>query len=264
MGATIWTRNASWVALCISGVIAHQEAHAGECTPSTPECHLENGSELLDSDPKRAADELLASYKLDERTDTLALYATALERARRYASALETWQRVIVFRESELDAAKAAARSSSSRKRAAARTAKARAQKGLEQAAEAIIRLWPSVGKARVRVPAGQQIAVSRDGIEVDVSRDVLVNAGRDELVFTRKDGSAARVVVEVAAGGSVKIDAPAEQVATPAPKPAPAPMKPMAAEEAEPVAASARPAPPLAKVRLVDEPRSPTMSRIG
>ncbi len=279
MGATNWTRNASWVALCISGVIAHQEAHAGECAPSTPECHLENGSRLLDSDPKRAAEELLASYKLDERTDTLALYATALERARRYASALESWQRVIVFRESELDAAKAAARSSSSRKRAAARTAKARAQQGLEQAAEAIIRLWPSVGKVRVRIPAGQQVAVSRDGIEVDVTRDVLVNAGRDELVFTRKDGSAERVVVEVAGGGSVKLDAPAEQVAKPAPakpaaKPAaklaakPAakaePMKPMAAEEAaEPVAAAARPM-PLAKVRLVDEPRSPTMSRIG
>lgn len=277
MGATNWTRNASWVALCISGVIAHQEAHAGECAPSTPECHLENGSRLLDSDPKRAAEELLASYKLDERTDTLALYATALERARRYASALETWQRVIVFRESELDAAKAAARASSSRKRAAARTARARAQQGLEQAAEAIIRLWPSVGKVRVRIPAGQQVAVSRDGIEVDVARDVLVNAGRDELVFTREDGSAARVVVEVAAGGSAKIDAPAEPVAKPAAKPAArlaakAPAKaepvkapaPMAAEEeAAPVAAPARPM-PLAKVRLVDEPRSPTMSRIG
>jgi hypothetical protein len=278
-------RSAGWLAIGVSVALLHTEAHAGECTPPSPECHLKNGKELLDGDPKRAADELLASYKLDERTDTLVLYATALERDKRYAVALETWQRVIVFRESELEAAKENAAKGGKRQRAAARAAMAKSEKGMEQAAEAIMKLWPSVGRVRVRIPAGEQLAVSRGGAEVDPSRDVLVNAGRDELVFTRKDGSTKRVVVEVAAGGSAKVDAPtAEAIAKATPKKAdpPRPQKieqprpakveaPVAAElpkakpPAEPVvAAEERPSPPLTTVRLAEEPRSRTMSRVG
>jgi hypothetical protein len=186
------------------------EAWAAPCSAPTPACHLENGTELLTSDPKRAAEELLASYQLDERTDTLALYATALALDHRYAHALDTWKRVIVFRDSELEAAREAARTSTGRKRAAARAAAARAQKQSEQAAEAIIQLWSRVGRVRIRGVPGQAIAVSRDGAPVDPAQDVIVNAGRDELVFTRKDGSVERVAVEVAAGAFVKIDAPA------------------------------------------------------
>jgi hypothetical protein len=246
-------------------VLAQSEAHAGECTLSTPACHLGNGKQLLDTDPKRAAEELLASFKLDERTDTLALYATALQNDRRHAAALETWQRVIVFRESELDAARAAARRATGRKRAAARTAVERAEAQLEQAAEAIMKLWPSVGRVRIRIAAGQQLAVSRGGLEVDVSRDVLVNAGRDELVFTRKDGSVERIVVQVAAGALTKLDAPAEPIAKPAAKPAPQqPLKLKPPEPVEPAEPAARPEPTLATVRSVEEPRSRTMSRVG
>ena len=76
-------RPSTGLAIVLAVGIAHSEAHAGECTIETPACHLENGKRLIEKDPKRAADELLASYKLDERTDTLALYATALERDRR-------------------------------------------------------------------------------------------------------------------------------------------------------------------------------------
>ena len=226
---------------------------------------------MLNSDPRRAAEELLASFRLDERTDTLALYATALQLDGRSAHALETWQRVLVFRDSELDAAKLAARTATGRKLASARAAVARAQRQSEQAAAAVVKLWASVARVRVRAAAGQQLAVSHDGVEVDASRDVLVNAGRDELVFTRKDGSAERVVVEVAAGASAKIDAPPELVARPAPEPrTPEPRKlvpsrPAAPTELEP----AEPAPPVVAgapqaVRFVDEPRSRTMSRVG
>lgn len=275
----LW-RPSAGLGICLTVVIAHAEAHAGECTLETPACHLENGKRLLEKDPKRAADELLASYKLDERTDTLALCATALERARRYGHALETWQRIIVFRESELDAAKGAVRKASSRKRAAARAAVARAEEQMQEAAEAIMRLWSSVARVRVRIPAGQQLAVAHDGEEVDVSREVLVNAGRDELVFTRKDGSVERVTVEVAAGANATIDAPAARMAKAAPQ---KPMKqektaeptkraeaknpamlskPAAeAERAEPAEPAA---PPLTAVRLTEEPRSRTMSRVG
>lgn len=246
--------------------LSQSEALAGECTLATPECHLENGKQLLTTDPRRAAEELLASYKLDERTDTLALYATALQADRKYALALETWQRVIVFRESELDAAKEAARKASSSKKAAAKAAAERARIAMEQAGEAIIKLWPSVGRVRVRIPAGQQIAVTRDGVEVDVSKDVVVNAGKDELVFTRKGGSPQRVVVEVAAGGSKQIDAP---------EPAAEPVKPMKVEpprpepvKEEPAKEEAPEAKPLAEpagsLRVTAEPRSRTMSRIG
>jgi len=246
------------LAICIAAVIGHSVARAEPCTTPTPACHLENGKDLLASDPKRAAEELLASYKLDERTDTLVLYATALTLDHRYALALVTWKRVIVFRDSELNAAQEAERTKTGRKRAAAHAAAALAQKQSEQAAEAIIKLWPNVARVRVQLAPGQQIAVTRDGAEVDVTQDVLVNAGRDELVFTRKDGSVERVVVQVAAGASTKIDAPPDVVARPTPPPKPEP--PTHEPEVPVVAARQPPAPE----RFVDQPRSIRMSRVG
>jgi hypothetical protein len=209
------------LAIAIAVVIGHPDARAQPCTTPDPACHLETGKDLLTADPRRAADELLASYRLDERTDTLALYAVALQLDQRHALALETWKRVIVFRDSELEAAKEAARTATGRKRAAARAAVARAQRQTEQAAEAILKLWPSVARVHIRLAPGQQVAVSRDGAEVDASKDVLVNAGHDELVFTRNDGSVARVAVEVAAGALANIDAPpAPVMATGSPRP--------------------------------------------
>lgn len=260
-------------------MISHGEAHAGECTLSTPACHLENGKQLLSSDPKRAAEELLKSYQLDERTDTLTLYATALEQDKQYALSLETWQRVIVFRESELDAAKAATKAGSSRKRAEARTAATTIQKQMDDAAEAIIRLWAKVGRVRVQIPAGKQLVVTRGGVEVDVSKDVLVTAGRDELVFTGKDGSVARLTVEVPAGGSANVVAPepTKVAAKPAAKPAgkPAPQKitqpkppeqePVASQKPEPAEEPAAPRQPeLTATRTTEAPRLHTLQRVG
>ena len=241
-------------------MIGHAEARAEPCTTPTPACHLENGKDLLGSDPKRAAEELLASYQLDERTDTLVLYATALQLDHRYATALATWKRVIVFRDSELDAAKDKARTATGRKLAAARAAAARAQKQSEQAAEEIIKLWPHVGRVHIAFPAGPQLAVTHDGVEVDVAHDVLVNAGSDELVFTYKDGTREHLEVEVAAGALAKIDAPPAVSAKPEPKPAPV-LVPPPREVRPPVEA---PTPVLATRRSVDEPRSLTMSRVG
>ncbi|HSR99937.1 MAG TPA: hypothetical protein VLM79_22940 [Kofleriaceae bacterium] len=281
-----------WLALCAAVVIGRSEAYAETCAPPTPACHLENGKRLIEVDPRRAAEELLASYQLDERTETLELYARALERAHRYALALETWKRIIVFRDSEVETAKETLGTATGRKAAAARKTMERAQTQSEQAAAAIIKLWPEVGRVRVQLAPGSDMIVTHDGVEVDASRDVLVNAGRDELVFTRKDGSVERVVVEVAAGALAKIDAPSATVVAKV-EPAPAAEKVVArpersTTEEKPVARPERSTPgdeklaakqsppedgdgadaqdearPLATV-MVDQPRSRTMSRIG
>jgi hypothetical protein len=289
-------RYGRWLAICIAAVIGQREARAEPCPPASPACHLDNGKQLLRSDPRRAADELLASYQLDERTDTLVLYATALALDHRYALALETWKRVIIFRDSEVETAKETARTTSSgRRRADARATRARAEKQSAEAADALLELWTKVGYVRIRVAPGQRFAVTRDGAEVDLAQDVVVNAGRDELVFTGDDGRVERVIVEVAAGGLAKIDAPSDQRARPAlaatpqrapsPKIAAAPPKIAAAQPTQPVTESARPAPeppprvpsPAAAAaaqppiestvtaeREVDAPRSLTLSRVG
>lgn len=271
-----WTQSARWaqrggrLAICVAVAIGHAEARAETCTPPTPACHLDRGKKLLESDPRRAADELLASYRLDERTETLELYATALQRAHRYALALETWKRIIVFRDSEVETAKEVMRTATGRKLAAARKTLERAQTQSEQAAAAIIKLWPEVGRVRIRFADGQQLAVSHDGAEADVSRDVLVNAGGDELVFTRKDGSVERVAVEVAPGAVAKIDAPADPVVakSDAPVASDIPAKPDLSAKAD--AAPPRETPsepdgqPLETEPLAEAPRSRTMSRVG
>jgi len=260
------------VAIHLAVLLAHPEARAEACDPPTPTCHLESGKQLLKTHPKRAAAALLESYKLDERTDTLVLYATALELDRRYALAVETWKRIVVYRESELTAAKEAARRAPESKGVAARAAVTRARKRTEQAAQAIIKLSPSVAVVRIRFAAGPKPTVSRDGVEVDASHEVVVNAGRDELVFTRTDGSVERRELALAAGDNVRIDAP-DSVARPVPQqPKLEATKPTELEtptrptEAQPEPEdAARPLEPaLATSPLAEEPRSRTMSRVG
>lgn len=241
------------MAFGLAVMLAHSKAHAGECAPPTPECHLANGRKLLDSDPKAAAAELLASYKLDERTETLTLYATALSRDKQYARALETWQRLIIFRESEIESAKEAMRITSVSKRRAARASLAKAQDASEQAAAEIMKLWPNTAKVRVRIAPGQRFTVSSGGIEVDTSKEVLVNAGGDELTFTRSDGSSERLAVVVPAGQTRTIDAPAERTAAPTPKPL--------VREPAPSVVSTKPA---VAMRTPVEPGPRTMSRVG
>jgi len=264
---------ASKFAIWFAVVLGPSLAEAKDCPPASPECHLENAKELLKSDPKRAAEELVISYRLDERTDTLQLYATVLEADKQYASALETWKRVIVFRDSEITAAKELAAKPSVRKRGKARGDMARAQKQSEEAAAAIIRLWPKVGKVKIKLTPGEQVAVWRGGIEVDATRDVLVNAGRDELVFKRSDGREERVVVEVAAGASTKLDAPRagtlakkpprkQTIEQAKPEPEVAAKKPLPKLQPKPEAEEAEP--DLTAMRFEEQPRSPRMSRIG
>ena len=257
----------TYVAFGLAVMLAHSKAYAGDCAPPTPECHLANGRKLLDSDPRAAAAELLASYRLDERTETLTLYATALSRDKQYARALETWQRIIIFRESEIESAKEAMRVTSVSKRKAARAAEAKAQEASEQAAAEIMKLWPNTAKVRVRLAPGQQYTVSAAGVELDISREVLVNANRDELTFTRTDGSAQKLVVEVPPGQTKTIDAPKERGEKPAPMPeptpapAPAPMPAPMTEEPTPSVVSTKPA---LVMRTTGGPRSRTMSRVG
>jgi hypothetical protein len=192
-------------------VASASPAHAGDCAPPTPECHLANGQKLIGSDPKRASQELLASYRLDERTDTLTLYAQALTADKQYALALETWQRIIVFRESEIEAANEGMRL---RKTAAAsKVKKAKAQEASETAAAEIMKLWANVARVRVKLD-GEQVVVTRGGVEVDASKEIMINAGGDELLFTRRDGSMSRARVRLAAGQSTQISVPAVEIA--------------------------------------------------
>jgi hypothetical protein len=253
-------------------VIGSGRAHAGDCPPSSPECYLAAGKQLLSTDPRRAAEALLASFQLDERTDTLALYASALELDKKPAHALETWKRVVVFRDGELEAAKQTARTAKGRKAAAARDAVARAERKSEQAAAAILRLWSTVGRVKIRFAPGAQFAVSRDGVEVDATREVAVASPRDELVFARRDGSVERVVVEVGAGQTAQIDAP-EPIARPRVEPPPKPVPP--APKPEPAPEPAKPEPavePAAEeptesitaTSRTDDRRSPTLVRVG
>lgn len=255
-------------AVCFA-VASASPAHAGDCAPPTPECHLANGKKLLGSDPRRAADELLASYKLDERTETLTLYAQALQADKQYALALETWQRIIVFRESELEAAKEGMRRRKTA--AAARVQKERAQEASEAAAAEIMKLWGSVARVRVKL-AGEQVMITRGGIEVDASKEIVINAGGDELVFTRRDGASARAKVQLAAGQSTTIGVPTLVAAKPAMVSSTTPPATELPARDTPVAPSPRevvePTPSIVETDVaagIDaRPRSRTMSRVG
>ncbi len=175
-------------------------ARAADCSANpTPACHLAEGKKLIKSNPKRAAEELLASYKLDERTDTLELYAAALENDKQYALAAETWERIVKYRDSELTAAK-------EQRKAAAASA---AQRKVTAAAKAVTKLEANTAKVRVRVGPGVPPKVTRDGVEVDITREVWVKAGGDELVFTFADGSSTKLPVNLAAGANERVDAP-------------------------------------------------------
>src|SRR5205085_12362760 len=88
-------------------------------------------------------------------SDTLAQDAVALEKAGHHAHAMETWQQVVALREADVDAAKASARGATGKRLAAAKAAMARARKQADVAVEAIIKLWPSVGRIALRVPPG-------------------------------------------------------------------------------------------------------------
>lgn len=256
-------------AVCFA-VTSASPAHAGDCAPSTPECHLANGQKLLATDPARAARELLASYRLDERTETLTLYAQALQADKQYALALETWQRIIVFRESELEAAKEGMRHRKTA--AAAKAQKARAQEASEAAAAEIMTLWSHVARVRVTL-GGERVVVTRGGVEIDASKEIVVNAGGDELVFTRPDGTASRAAVRLAAGQSTQIGVPPVEIAMAPQRPAPAERittqpprrelpvpSPREAREPAPSVIETRPAAMSSEI----QPRSRTLARVG
>ena len=253
-------------AVCFAVVAGHAGAARAECAPPTPECHLKAGKKLIDRDPKRASVELLASYKLDERTETLTLYATALQSDKQYARALETWQRIIVFRESEMEAAKENMKLR--KKAAAAKQQMAVAQEASEHAAAQIMALWPNVAKVKVNL-AGQPYVVTRGGDEVDVTKEILVNANKDELVFTRSDGSSQKVLVAVLPGQVKTIDAPIAKapalVGTPARK---LPEQRRIPDTVEPLPTVTEEPSSVIEARTEDryivEPRSRSMSRIG
>jgi hypothetical protein len=186
--------------LCLAVLLAQSEARAADCTANpTPACHLELGKKLLKTDPKRAAQELFASYKLDERTDTLELLAAALELDKQYALAFETWERVVTYRQSEETSAK------EQKKGAAAVKAKRQA----DAAAAAARKLEAKIARVRVKLSPGPRPTVTRDGHEVDVTKEIVVNADRDELIFTAKDGTVEKRMLVLKAGENVRIDYP-------------------------------------------------------
>jgi len=189
-------------------LLAPTQASAADCTSNpTPACHLAEGNKLVKSNPKQAAASFLASYKLDERTDTLELYAVALEADKQYALAAETWERIVKYREGELTAAK------EQKKNIAA------AQRKMDGAAKSVTKLEASTAKVRIKLNPGPPPKITRDGNEVDASKEIWVKSGSDELVFTFADGSSAAVPVQLKAGENVRIDAPKPKLVEP-PKP--------------------------------------------
>ena len=197
-------------------LLAPTNASAADCTSNpTPACHLAEGNKLVKSNPKQAAVEFLASYKLDERTDTLELYAVALEADKQYALAAETWERIVKYREGELTAAK------EQKKNIAA------AQRKMTGAAKAVTKLEANTAKVRIKLNPGPAPKVTRDGNEVDPNKEIWVKAGSDELVFTFADGSSSAVPVQLKAGENVRIDAPKAKPVEP-PKPPDEPKPPI------------------------------------
>lgn len=200
--------NASGGLAVAIALLAPTHASAADCASNpTPACHLAEGNKLVKSNPKQAAAEFLASYKLDERTDTLELYAVALEADKQYALAAETWERIVKYREGELTAAK------EQKKNLAA------AQRKLTGASKAVTRLEANTAKVRIKLDPGPPPKITRDGNEVDATKEIWVKAGGDELVFTFASGSSATVPVQLKAGENVRIDAPKAKPVEP-PKP--------------------------------------------
>jgi hypothetical protein len=235
--------------------LAAAPAAADTCDPPSPECHLKNGEKLLKTDPKGAAAELLASYKLDERTDTLTLYAQAVQADGQYGLALETWQRIILFRESEIDAAKEA-----KGKEKAKATAKAKdAQAKSEEAATEIQKLWGKVGKVKINNLNGMTVT-RPGGAEVDATKEVLVTSGHDELVFTRADATTKTLTVEVAAGSTKAYDAP---TGSDAPMKEPVAPQPLVKDHGgEKTVVETRP--DGQTITYTEAPRSPGMAKAG
>lgn len=182
---------------------------------ATPQCHLDAGKKAIKTDPKKAAAEFLASYKLDERTDTLELYAAALENDKQWALAAETWERIVKYRDSELTTAK------EQKKQAAI----AASQRKVTAAAKSLNKLEAKTAKVRIKLNPGVPPKVTRDGTEVDVTKEIFVKVDGDELLFTFADGTSEKVPVNLKAGENVRIDAPAPKPVEP-PKP-PDPPKP-------------------------------------
>ncbi|MBA2540386.1 MAG: hypothetical protein H0V17_12170 [Deltaproteobacteria bacterium] len=227
------------------------EARAADCTATpTPACHLAEGKKAIKSDPKRAAAEFLASYKLDERTDTLELYAAALENDQQYALAAETWDRIIKYRDSELTAAK------EQKKGAGVINA---AQRRVTAAAQVVVKLEGKTAKVRIKLNPGPPPKVTRDGTEVDVTKEVWVKSGSDELVFTFADGSSEKVPVNLKAGENVRIDAPLPKKVAP-PKVDPPKVNPVNPTE-KPIEANTDPEPKDTSMRPPNEEPLPPVS---
>ncbi len=205
-------------------LLAPGAARAADCTANpTPACHLAEGKKLVKSNPKQAAAEFLASYKLDERTDTLELYAAALESDKQYALAAETWERIVKYRESELTAAK------EQKKNVAA------AQRKLDGASKAVTKLEANTAKIRIKLNPGPPPKVTRDGSDVDPAKEIWVKSGSDALLFTFADGSSVPVPVTLKAGENVRIDAPKPKPVEP-PRPPIEPPKPPIEVKKDPI----------------------------
>ncbi|HEY4178003.1 MAG TPA: hypothetical protein VGM90_14245 [Kofleriaceae bacterium] len=235
--------------------LAAAPASADTCDPPSPECHLKNGEKLLKTDPKGAAAELLASYKLDERTDTLTLYAQAVQADGQLGLALETWQRIILFRESEIDAAKEAKGKEKAKANAKAKDAQAKS----EEAATEIQKLWGKVGKVKLNGSLAGGTVTRPGGAEVDASKEILVTSGHDELVFKRADGSTKTLAVEVAAGSTKAYDVPAGSDPT-----APGPVPPPVVNDESGAKTVVETKPDGQAITYTEGPRSKTMANVG
>jgi hypothetical protein len=92
----------------------------------------------------------------------------------------------------------------------------ARAKRQADAASVASKKLETKIARVRVKFAPGPKPTVTRDGHEVDATKEILVKAGTDELVFTAKDGTVDKRTLVLTAGENVRIDYPDPAKAAP------------------------------------------------
>jgi len=220
---------------------AASSAVAERCDDAPAVCELDAGKAALVSDPAEAAKQLFASYQLEPKPGTLAVYAYALHRAHRYAESYEAFTRAKTAFEAIVAAT---AKTVDGAKAAQDLAALSRAQRELVDAQNTLQNIESELGllrslTAEVRVryaagapPAGLLIARRGAGdVDDPFGHPFIIDAPADTLVVTYPDGKRREIALALAGGATQTVVIPAPEVpaavapANPAPAiPAPAP----------------------------------------
>ena len=231
---------------------AASSAVADRCDDAPAVCELNAGKAALASDPAEAAKQLYASYQLDPKPATLAVYAYALHRAHRYAESFEAFTRAKTAFEAIVAAT---ARTVDGAKAAQDPAALSRAQREFVDAQNTLQNIESELGllrslTAEVRVryaagapPAGLLIARRGAGDVVDpFGHPFIIDTPADTLIVTYPDGQSREIALALAGGATQTVVIPAPDVPSVAAPANPAPTNPAPApREIEPTHHTAR-----------------------